>query len=141
MLTAVDIKIMVKGVVTTPLLFDIRETIDGFPILDNNETLAAISIPPASIMETGWISIDLRDFNIEVERGDVLAIVLRSDADPARGDSDPWYAWSTSGWSDYYTSGIACKRYDWSGDVWLEGHDRPDIEEDRNFRTYVGMGR
>ncbi len=139
LLLAIEVKLRVNGTVTEPLLVDIRETTDGFPVTDNNNVIAAKSIPPSKITEDGWLYIDFRDFDIEVTQGDVLAIVLRSEAEPASGDEDPWYAWSTTGWSDHYARGIAVERYSWSGTNWLEGNDNPDIEEDRNFRTYIGL--
>ncbi len=137
-LHSVDIMLKVHGTVEAPLMLDIRDTrYDGFPIAKDTQALAYASIPPEEITETGWIKVDVSTFDIAVEKGDTLAIVLRSDANPASSESDPWYAWSTTGWDDFYASGMACERIEAQEDVWMEGNTNPDIEEDRCFRSYV----
>ena len=87
-LTKIDIDIARQG--AEPLLFDLRATRGaGVPIESDTMTLAALTIPTASIPITrGFFSIDISTFSIDVMRGDVLAIVLR---DPTPGTDYVWF--------------------------------------------------
>ncbi len=64
--------------IDTPLLFDIRPTINGVPIEDDSRTLASVSIPVNYVPTTrSLVSVDISSFGIQVVPGDVLAIALR----------------------------------------------------------------
>jgi hypothetical protein len=62
------------------LLFDVRATeADGAPGEDDAQVLAGLTLPVASIpSDAGFVSFDVSPFEISVEPGDVLAVVLRA---------------------------------------------------------------
>jgi hypothetical protein len=87
---------------TDPLIFDVRPTVGGVPVESDVMTLATRTLQPSEVPTTaGFVSIDIRSFNVQVQVGDVLAIALREPGDP---DTD--YSWK--GRTDnQYARGIA----------------------------------
>ena len=63
------------------LRLDVRPTVDGLPIEDDNAALAAVTIPLASIPSPhAFLRFDVSSFGIRVSQGELLAIVLTGNA-------------------------------------------------------------
>ena len=116
---------------TDDLLFGLRTTMGGVPINDDSTTLANVTIAASAIPTTrSFFSIDVSPFGISVEDGDILAIVLRSDADYLESDYE-WYGNDTR--VNTYDSGITYYRSPFFGTTsWT-----PFTNQDLGFRTYV----
>jgi uncharacterized membrane protein len=122
-LESVDILINQFG---TPgdLLFDIRDTTGGVPLENDGTTLAAVAVPPSDVPTTqAWVSVDVSSFNVLVQVGDVLAIVLRTSG--AGG-----YQWGAEQ-GNPYSGGAPYFRN--PGPSWTLQ------TEDSGFRTYVSQ--
>jgi hypothetical protein len=120
-LDSVDILISQFG---TPndLLFDIRDTAGGVPLESDATTLAAVSVQPTEVPGSQtWVSVDVSSFNVAVQAGDVLAIVLRTSG--AGG-----YQWGAEQ-GNPYPGGAPYFRN--PGPSWTLQ------TEDSGFRTYV----
>ena len=140
-LAQVDMKVVrLDDTVTDPLLFDVRTTTsDGIPTTPNSggNILASVSIPastiplaPANPFTTpiAFFSVDLTPFAVPVTTGEVLAIVLRSNA-PSTG-SYQWVGTTTDG----YASGAEFQRVGLG--AWGVG-----LGGDQAFRTYVAVNQ
>jgi hypothetical protein len=112
-LTSVEVKILRKSSeIVDPLLFDLRSTSSGAPAEADSGTaiLFNTSVSASSISTSaGFLTIGLGSGGVQVDSGDVLAMVLRSD-DSASG-AYQWKGTSTSG----YSGGSAFDRIGSSG--------------------------
>ncbi len=123
------IELMVHEVnAQTPLIIDVRETVAGVPLEDDNNVLASISVPTGTLPTTSgtFTSFDLEAFGIQVTAGQVLAICLRAPGSPAA----PAYDWPTE--ADPYPGGNAFSRNPMAMvNTWSAG------THDAAFKTYV----
>jgi hypothetical protein len=117
-----------------PLLFDIRNTTSvGLPVADNSLALAILEMP-ASSMPTSAFSppmvFDLLSFGLNVNAGDVLALVLRSN--------DNVFAFGTSA-GNAYSGGQYTQRF--SANAEFPDFVAPSFPDgtDLSFRTYVDI--
>jgi hypothetical protein len=63
------------------LRLDVRPTVDGLPIEDDNAALASVTVPLAAIpFPRAFLSFDVSSFGIHVSQGELLAIVLTGNA-------------------------------------------------------------
>ena len=132
--------------VTDPLLFDVRTTSGGIPSTPNSggDILASVSIPASTIPTIGtadpaFFSVDLTPFTVPVTAGEVLAIVLRSNA-PSNGS----YVWVGTGGplaSDGYASGSAFQRGVFAAGPGPWGSPSGYMNDDLAFRTYVAVNQ
>ena len=111
------------------LTIDVRRTVAGAPVED--DVLASITIPASSIGMTApaYLSFDLRSFDIRVEVGDELAIVLSTVA------SQTTYVWLERT-DDSYAGGQRFLRGAFAGSTW-NGAGFGSPVTDLNFRTFV----
>ena len=89
------------------LLFDVRPTIGGIPVVDDSLALVSLPISVSDVpifapITDDYVSVDLNPFSIFVTSGDVLAITLRY---PGSGS----YVWLDK-IGDLYTSGALFSR-------------------------------
>jgi hypothetical protein len=132
-LSRVSLSIFQNGLETEPLLFDLRTTAGGFPIQSNSGpgVLAEITLPAAGILPVpSFVDINLTAFDIPVSDGEVLALVLRSNADsiaPGHG-----YEWST-GFTNLYPRGESFFRT--PGNGWSVN----SIAASQGFETFVDV--
>ncbi len=112
------------------LLFDVRATTaNGVPLHDDGQVLASVTVPVGDLpigSPAIFFSFDVSDFEIAVQAGDVLAIVLRSTATGAgsvvwRGAPFDPYADGT-----HYVRNPGAGIPTWTG-----------LNADTGFRTYV----
>jgi len=115
-----------------PLLFDIRNTTPaGLPVADNSLALATLEMP-ASSMPTSAFSppmvFDLLSFGLNVNAGDVLALVLRSN--------DNVFAFGTSA-GNAYSDGQYTQRF--VANAEFPDFTAPSFPDgtDLSFRTYI----
>ncbi|MBW2696251.1 MAG: hypothetical protein JRE70_07245 [Deltaproteobacteria bacterium] len=122
-LESVDILIRQFGT-PSDLLFDIRGTVGGIPIENDGTTLAAVPVPSTDVpTDLTWVSVDVSSFNVPVQVGDVLAIVLRTNGSGG-------YQWGAQQ-GNPYSGGAPYFRN--PGPSWT-------IQtEDSGFRTYVSQ--
>jgi hypothetical protein len=129
------IEVKLQNVGSQDLSFDVRPTVGGVPVEDDGAAYAEITLPNSSIPPevVTWVEFDLNPFNIAVEAGDVLAIVL-SAPDPVFGQ----YLWrgSFSGPSLYPGGQRFLRGGEQVGPTWngtIFGQEAIDL----NFRTFV----
>jgi hypothetical protein len=130
-LSAVRLDIFRNALESEPLHFDLRTTAGGFPTQpDSGPTVLAEVTIPASDVGTSptFFEIDLTPFNIPVSVGEVLGLVLRSDADfiPAAHG----YEWEL-GFTDLYPRGESFFRT--PGNGWSVN----SIPASQGFETFV----
>jgi hypothetical protein len=116
----------------SPLLFDIRPTVNGHPVADDAQALAVIALPASNIMQGGSVPplvFDLSSFNIHVAQGQVLAFVLRSNGNA--------FSFATSDAGDVYSRGEYSQRF-YAGDP-FPTFTAPSFPQgtDMSFATYV----
>jgi hypothetical protein len=104
---------------------DIRPTFDGVPVEDDGQAFASISSLPVPPGGLAWVPLDLSEFGIMVEVGDVLAVVARA---PAGG----WLACNT-----LYAGGSVFDRDPSISLAWSIAELPDVIDPDMAFRTFV----
>ena len=122
---------------TTPLIVDVRSTTNlGIPTLPNSgpNILGSVSIAPNSVSLLQnfqaippFLNIDLSEFNIPVNTGDILAIVVRLGGDQVGGYL--WLGTHPTGPGDYDLGDHYFINY--------LGNWDSGIRRDYLFRTYV----
>lgn len=140
-LDRVDVAIYRQGSnLQEPLRVDVRRTVNGAPAEADSPVLASFELPPERLPvplpnpgdPVTFTSLDLSDFDIHVEPGDVLAIVAQSEAIDAAG---PVYAWRLGPFGgDHYPRGGFFQR-DAEGGHFVEGTGV--LLDDAGFRSYV----
>lgn len=94
MLSQVDVLVEKNG--PDELRLDVRPTVDGLPIEDDNAALASVTVPFATIPSPrAFLSFDVSSFGVRVSQGELLAIVLTGNArwygvTPELGPDDPY---------------------------------------------------
>ncbi len=138
------------------LIVNIQNTVNGVPAIDNLNIFASTSIPLSQIPSSspggtgpGLVNIDLSSFNIVVDDGDELAVVIYKDQGGLISQwGICWYGSSApnptySGGAGWYLTGLGD-----GGGIILFGDSNPypnsgDLEwvysstDDYVFRTYV----
>jgi len=135
-LTRVDLKIGEFGFGTPEVVhIDIRPTINGVPIEDDNSFFAQTALLPSEMSGTSiFTEIDFSSANIIVSIGDVLAIALRSDAPPTHPEGNTYVSPLTEGYvgGDRFFRGTSSTGT--SFPTWTT-QSSPDL--DLKFRTFV----
>ena len=119
-LARIDVLVREDSTSTGNLLFDIRTTSGGIPAASDTGILASVLLPhgtvPTDPLTMTYTSIDISSFGLSVTEGEVLAIVLRTDAGgrylwkdgaPVYSRGEPffrqpnvslnWQSWSSAG--------------------------------------------
>jgi hypothetical protein len=129
-----------SGLVTQPLLLDIRPTAGGVPLASEAAALVTASVPPNTFplhagVPAAFTSIPLGGGGIPVTPGTVLALVLRSNEPNISFDRG--YAWASSPQAqDVYPAGDAFVREPGSSSF-LAMAANPLTVRDHGFRTFV----
>jgi uncharacterized repeat protein (TIGR01451 family) len=91
--------------VSVPLLVDVRATdAQGVPVEDDNSVLASAVVDAVDVPTTpGFLTVDISAANLVVEDEDLLAIVLRSNAQDPTTESP--YHWYGAGSNNLYSNG------------------------------------
>lgn len=126
------------------LLFDVRPSLSGVPLEQESEAFARGVVARDDVMvgtnsfyssNFQWISLDISNFGVFVNKGDVLAVVLRSSG------GDEWVDYRWGGYtSNPYLDGKQLFRDGGVGNpAWTPGRaGNPGAENlDTCFRTYV----
>ncbi len=136
-LARVELDLVLRDAPNQLLDFDIRPTVAGVPQFGDAPTLASVSLdlsPFSGSFESRNVAVDLSAFNLAVDVGDQLAIVLRSDNIISGTGSTGTYAWEQSNGTDQYANGAAYIRRD--ADPWVViNNSSPDF----GFRTFVAV--
>lgn len=135
-----SVRLKVRATVDTAedLIFDIRSADGGIPIEDDMDVLGSVSvaaseIPTSDFFADEFTTFELFDLGINVEVGDQLAIVLRSEQNDAGNLND--YDWLTSfPGENTYADGSSFQRTD-AGWVESTGARVSDLD----FRTFVAV--
>jgi hypothetical protein len=91
-LARVDVGISSNGQLTDPLLFDVRPTVNGVPVEAEAAALFSAALAQDQLpFPAHYVTFDVSAAHIPVVPGEVLAIVLRNDAqwDGLFGDPNP----------------------------------------------------
>jgi len=123
-LTRLDLQLYEESTPVAPLYIQIRPTTGGAPVEESTSALAGFAIIPGEIgtLPGEWATFDLTTFDIQVQKGDVLAIVLQSD--------DERWNWQGEG-ADGYDDGNTFVRVAPTFPTFTE------FDLDQGFRTYV----
>ncbi len=111
-------------------IFDIRPTMKGVPVEDDNLALVKIIIPVSEFTpdENGYVLFDISSSHLNVSEGAILAAVLQSDTSYANINGNIY---------DPYSAGRAYSRYSNAQDTtWLGGFGA-QADWDFGFKTYV----
>ena len=138
-LAEIQVQIQLNNLNAGDLVFDLRGTSAGVPLEDDTSVLAGTTISRTSLSfgVPTWVSFDLSSFGIDVEIGDILALVLRepTTTDPAH------YFWLANVGGNPYADGQRWGRSEtWSGGVLGEdwnGSHAAFATTDMNFRAFV----
>jgi hypothetical protein len=134
--TLTNVEVLIEGFnQTADLLVDIRPTVGGIPILDDQAILGEVAIPGTTIpgFPHTFINVDFSSQNIQVTSGSVLALVLKIDRSSVLGGDYSWRGET----GDLYTSGVAYTRADFgSGYEWL-APTSGGLTVDYGFKTFV----
>lgn len=124
-----------KGGGNVPLSFNLFEAENGLP---NDTLLATLDISSDNVLGMGdygtFLSIDLSSFDISVEVGDTLAIVLDA-VNPITSNEYNWYTTSNGGSS--YAGGIGSIRQSQPNSITPSSFIPETWQRDFGFRTYV----
>jgi len=139
-LSAIHVKVQRNG--SNDLVIDVRNTVGGSPTEDDGAVLADTTITASSLPfgTPTWIEFNVAPAGINVEVGDVLAIVLRvpDTTTPAN------YFWLGGG-SNPYAGGQRWGRSPiWAGGILGAGWNGSFAEfptTDMDFRTFVESGQ
>ena len=135
-LTRVDIPILKSPSLTTDPIFDIRRTVGGIPVEDDNDILASITVPNESMSsDLPRVFFPIEDLNVLVNSGDVLAMVLRIPDEPTTNGEVSW----SVVFEDQYSRGNRFIRDEaWTDTPWSNGWSNDTIaDHDLVFRTFV----
>ncbi len=137
-LTEIQVQVQRNTAITNDLFLDVRGTSTGIPLEDDASVLATTSYSAnsLSIGTPTWLSFDVRSQNIDVDNGDLLAIVLRA---PTAVDSANYFWMGAT--NDPYTGGQRWGRSGtWAGgvlgDTW-NGNFAQFATSDMNFRAFI----
>ncbi len=146
-LTQIDVLLSRHESMTDNVLFDLRPVDSGgVPLLSNvpadqlvNTAISYSSIPVApSVVNYGFVTVDLSSFNIQVTAGDVLSIVLKRDTLPLPADDAQMWDIVWGARSDNpYPFGTAFGRPQKETSMWNMLVGLNGIPPDAGFRTYV----
>ncbi len=132
-LSAIHVKVQKKTSANLDLVIDVRDTVGGSPTEDDGAVLATTTITASSLpIDTStWIEFNVASAGINVEVGDVLAIILRVPDATTNAN----YFW-LSGFSNPYTGGQRWGRGSTLGTSW-NGTYANFGDTDMDFRTFV----
>jgi len=131
--SAIHVKVQKKTSANLDLVIDVRDTVGGSPTEDDGAVLATTTITASSLpIDTStWIEFNVASAGINVEVGDVLAIILRVPDATTNAN----YFW-LSGFSNPYTGGQRWGRGSTLGTSW-NGTYANFGDTDMDFRTFV----
>ena len=129
-LSEIQVQVQLNSSPKNDLILDLRETTAGAPLEDNTNILAGTSISAGdySYGIPTWVSFDVSSYGIDVEVGDVLAIVLRS---PTAVNNANWF-WMLD--TNAYDSGQRWIHE--AGGSW-DGSSHQYAISDMNFRVFI----
>ena len=140
-----DVQALRRSHTASPLMLEVRRTTAaGAPGESEADLLAQVAVPATRVPmwpddpppEPDWLTVDLTLFNLHVNEGDVLAIVLGSDEPPSLYERGYyWQSWWTG--TDGYSRGDAYYRHT-AGDNVFYRWAGPNVT-DSGFRTFVGV--
>ena len=142
-LTSVDVNLGRQSETVAPITLDIRRTHNGIPAEPNQGaniltslTLPASAVPVSNGIDTQFVSFDVPD--VAIHRGELLAIVLRTDAGPVFNEpNDIPFFWAADN-DGHYAGGRAFARgSDAAGPTWGDGDTFSLADTDHEFRTHA----
>ena len=144
-LSRLDVQALRRSDTRLPLMVEVRRaTAAGAPGESAADLLAQVAVPAAQVPiwpddpppEPDWVTVDLAAFNLHVNNGDVLAIVLGSD-EPTDLYERGYYWQSWWAGTDGYARGDAYYRHI-AGDNAFYRWVGPNVT-DSGFRTFVAV--